>query len=248
MKRTMTTVAISLVLVAGLFLGSFAGLTKNVSAADATTQTNSITVSGNDSIVVTPTIAFVSIGVTTTNKDVTKAQSENALKMDAVYKAIYALGIPKDKVKTTSYYISPRYDYSSTGTSVLNGYDVTNMIQVTVTDLAKVSKVIDVTVKQGVNQANSISFSVTDEQRQAIYLEALGKAVTDAKAKASALAKAAGVTITKPAQIVESSSGYTPPGPYMNQSSGIVNGKDVSTPISAGEMKIEASVTVIYNY
>jgi uncharacterized protein YggE len=246
MKKTFTTVGIALVLVVGLFLGSFSGLTNQASAADSTAVPNSITVSGYDSVIVSPTIADVTIGVTTTNKDVTIAQSDNAKKMDAVYKALYALGIPKDKIKTTSYYINPRYDYLETGT-VLVGYDVSNYIQVTVTDLKKISNVIDVTVKQGINQANSITFNITDEQRQALYLKALEKAVANAKSKATALSKAAGVTISKPAQIIENSSSVSVPMPYYDKA--MLGAADAtSTPITGGEMKVEASITMVYNY
>ena len=40
------------------------------------------------------------------------------------------LGIAKEKIKTVSYYISPRYDYKDNITT-LSGYDVVNTIQVT---------------------------------------------------------------------------------------------------------------------
>jgi repressor of nif and glnA expression len=89
-------------------------------------------------------------------RDIRQRRSESAKRQcredDKVYKALEDLGIGKDKIKTVSYYINPRYDYTI-NTSVLNGYDVVNGIQVTVEDLAKVSQVLDMTVAQGVNQA-----------------------------------------------------------------------------------------------
>ena len=246
MKKTFATLTIALVLIAGLFIGSFTGFAKPVLAADTGTPPNSITVSGYDSVTVVPTIANITMGVTTTNKDAIISQSDNAKKMDAVYKALYALGIPKDKIKTTSYTINPRYDYLQTGT-VLVGYDVSNFIQVTVTDLKKVSNVIDLTVKQGINQSNTITFNITDEQREGIYLKALAAAVDNAKSKAMALSAAAGVTIAKPAQIIENSSSVNVPVPYYDKA--MVGASDsTSTPVSAGEMKVEASITMVYNY
>ncbi|NCB41164.1 MAG: DUF541 domain-containing protein [Clostridia bacterium] len=204
-----------------------------------------MTVNGSSSITVTPTIAYVTLGVATFNKDVLIAQSSNAEKMDAVYKALSALGIAKEKIKTVSYNISARYDYKD-NVSVLAGYDVLNSVQVTVTDLKKVSKVLDMTVKQGINQSNSISFSITDSEREALYLKALASAVTSAKAKASALAAAAGVTIGKPSQIIESSSSVVYPPMYGMGD--YAKAESVATPISGGELKIEASVNVVYNY
>jgi len=245
MKKTIFTFSLVLMLMVGLFAGSFFAPDPAAAADTAQQVANAITVQGASSITVTPTIAYVNIGVTTFDKNAATAQSENATKMDQVYKALASLGITKDKIKTISYNIYPRYDYKD-NTSTLAGYDVTNEIQVTVTDLTKVSKVLDMTVQQGVNQANSISFGITDQERDAIYLKALSNAVANAKAKANTLATAAGVTITKPAQIIEGSSGYVVTPIY--NTADMVKGESVSTPISAGELKVEANVTLVYNY
>lgn len=245
MKKKLLIISLSLMLIAGAFVGSFLGAAPVASAETATPITNSITVNGSSSVTVTPTIAYVNIGVATFNKDVVTAQSSNATKMDAVYKALSALGIPKEKIKTISYNINARYDYKN-NISALAGYDVLNAIQVTVTDLTKVSKVLDMTVKEGINQSNSISFGITDTERDATYLKALATAVTSAKAKAGALATAAGVSINKPVQIIEGSPNVIYPPIYAMADS--AKASSAATPISGGELKVEASVTVIYNY
>ncbi|ATW26842.1 SIMPL domain-containing protein [Candidatus Formimonas warabiya] len=246
MKKAFFTVSLALMLVIGLFAGSFLDPAPVASAGDTAQPQNSITVQGTSSITVTPTIAYVSIGVATFNKDATIAQSDNAKKMDLVYKALADLGIPKDKIKTVSYDIHPRYNYKD-NVSVLAGYDVTNTIQVT-TDLAKVSNVLDMTVKQGVNEANSIYFGITDQERDTIYLQALDQAVVSAKAKATAIAKAAGVTVKEPFQIIEGSSASAPPITYLADVKSIRAADAASTPISGGELKVEANITIIYNY
>jgi uncharacterized protein len=246
MKKSLLVVSLTFMLVAGLFAGSFLGAAPVSLAAETAQPANAVTVQGTSTIKVTPTIAYVSIGVSTFNKDVTIAQSDNAKKMDAVYKALTAIGIAKEKIQTVSYYISPRYDYKD-NISVLAGYDVINSIQVT-SDIAKVSNVIDLTVKQGINQANSISFGITDQERDAYYLQALDKAVVNAKTKAGVLAKAGGVTIGKPSQIIENSSASVTPIPYLAYDKAMVSAEGASTPISGGELDIIANVTVIYNY
>lgn len=246
MKRNMFILSLALMLVVGAFAGSFAGAAPAAYAETGAQTANSITVNGTSSITVTPTIAYVTLGVATFHKDVVTAQTSNAEKMDAVYKALSALGIPKDKIKTVSYQINARYDYKD-NISVLAGYDVLNAVQVTVTDLAKVSKVLDMTVKQGINQSNSISFSITDAERDATYLKALANAVANAKVKAGALASAAGVSIGKPAQITESSSSAIYP-PVYGMGDYAARAESVATPISGGELKVEASVNVVYNY
>ena len=208
---------------------------------------NTITVQGSSSITVSPTIAYVSIGVTTFNKNAASAQSENAVKMDRVYKTLASLGIKKDKIKTVNYNISPRYDYKN-NVATLAGYNVINSIRVTVNDLKKVSDVLDMTVKEGVNQSNSISFGVTDEERDRLYLQALSQAVSNAKEKANTIAAAAGIAISKPANIIEGSSAHFVQPNYRAMDMAKMASETAPTPISEGELMIEANVTVIYDY
>ena len=208
---------------------------------------NTITVQGSSSITVSPTIAYVSIGVTTFNKNAGAAQSENAVKMDRVYKTLASLGIKKNKIKTVNYNISPRYDYKN-NVATLAGYNVINSIRVTVNDLKKVSDVLDMTVKEGVNQSNSISFGVTDEERDRLYLQALSQAVSNAKEKANTIAAAAGIAISKPANIIEGSSAHFVQPNYRAMDMAKMASETAPTPISEGELMIEANVTVIYDY
>ena len=216
-------------------------------SAEQVKERKTITVQGSSSVTAAPTIAYVSIGVTTFNKNAATAQSENAVKMDRVYKTLASLGIKKDKIKTVNYNISPRYDYKN-NVATLAGYNVINSIRVTVTDLKKVSDVLDMTVKEGVNQSNSISFGVTDEERDNLYLQALSQAVVNAKEKASTIAASAGIAVSKPANIIEGSSANFAPSNYRAMDMVKMASEAAPTPISEGEMTIEANVTVIYDY
>ena len=247
MKKSIFYTGLAIMLVVGLLAGSIFGNAVPVSAQAQDTAVNSISVQGTSSIITVPTVAYLTIGVETFNKDASAAQSENATKMDGVYKSLAAIGIAKTNIKTVSYTIHPRYDYKN-DTSTLIGYDVSNLVQATVSDITKVSKALDVTVKQGVNKSNSIYFGITDAEREALYTQALEKAVKNAGAKAQALAKAAGVTINKPSQIIENS--YSIVQPIYNQGYERAAAQDsaVSTPISGGELKVEASIAVVYNY
>ncbi len=216
-------------------------------SAEQVKERKSITVQGSSSVTAAPTIAYVSIGVTTFNKNAATAQSENAVKMDRVYKTLASLGIKKDKIKTVNYNISPRYDYKN-NVATLAGYNVINSIRVTVMDLKKVSDVLDMTVKEGVNHSNSLSFGVTDEERDKLYLQALSQAVVNAKEKANTIATAAGITISKPANIIEGSSAHFVQPNYRAMDMAKMASEAAPTPISEGEMTIGANVTVIYDY
>ena len=216
-------------------------------SAEQAKERKTVTVQGSSSVTAAPTIAYVSIGVTTFNKNAAAAQSENAAKMDRVYKTLASLGIKKDKIKTVNYNISPRYDYKN-NVATLAGYNVINSIRVTVNDLKKVSDVLDMTIKEGVNQSNSISFGVTDEERDRLYLQALSQAVSNAKEKANTIAAAAGIAISKPANIIEGSSAHFVQPNYRAMDMAKMASETAPTPISEGELMIEANVTVIYDY
>lgn len=245
MKKMNFSIKSVLILVA--LFSSILGAGIPAFSAEQVKERKTITVQGSSSVTVAPTIAYVSIGVTTFNKNAATAQSENAAKMDRVYKTLASLGIKKEKIKTVNYNISPRYDYKN-NVATLTGYNVINSIRVTVMDLKKVSDVLDMTVKEGVNQSNSISFGVTDEERDKLYLQALSQAVVNAKEKANTIATAAGITISKPANIIEGSSAHFVQPNYRAMDMAKMASEAAPTPISEGEMTIGANVTVIYDY
>jgi uncharacterized protein YggE len=66
--------------------------------------------------------------------------------------------------------------------------------------------------------------------------------MTDAKAKAQALASAAGVTITGVASITETIA----PTPYPIYYGAAAASKDASTPVQAGTTDISITVAVVY--
>ncbi|MCK9341173.1 MAG: SIMPL domain-containing protein [Synergistaceae bacterium] len=245
MKKMSFSIKSVLILVA--LFSSILGAGIPAFSAEQVKERKTITVQGSSNVTAAPTIAYVSIGVTTFNKNAATAQSENAVKMDRVYKTLASLGIKKDKIKTLNYNISPRYDYKN-NVATLAGYNVINSIRVTVMDLKKVSDVLDMTVKEGVNQSNSISFGVTDEERDKLYLQALSQAVVNAKEKANTIATAAGITISKPANIIEGSSAHFVQPNYRAMDMAKMASEAAPTPISEGEMTIGANVTVIYDY
>ena len=83
-----------------------------------------------------------------------------------VIDALVAIGIPRDALKTTGYNIYPVYE--DTTKPILDQkvrtYQVTNTLTVTLHDVSKTGDVIDVAVANGINQASSIQFLLSDEQ------------------------------------------------------------------------------------
>ncbi|GAB6285259.1 MAG: SIMPL domain-containing protein [Methanoregula sp.] len=216
-------------------------------AVTDTTNEKTISVSGSGNVIGTPDRAQVTFAVSTENSDVKVAQQANALQMTKVIDALVAYGIPKDALKTTGYTIYPVYEDTKTpfGQKVRT-YQVSNTLTVTLHDVNKTGDVIDIAVANGINQAQSIQFMLSDAQAQVLRTQALTNAVTRARADADTIATALGTTILD-VKSAETSGGYTPVL-FQNYQADSVTMKSAgaATPIQTGDITVTAQVSVTY--
>ena len=213
------------------------------------TNSNAITSSATGEVLVTPDRAEISLSVQTQNPDVKTAQADNARIMNDVMNALVSAGIPKDQLKTTGYSIYPIYEDNSNNLLPRNVrmYQVTNTIVITLKDITRAGEVIDIAVTNGANQVNYISFMLAPETEQSYRGIALTKAVQQTRADADAAAAAMGVNITGVKEAVIGSS--LPPVIYDNSvAMKSIGGAApaVPTPVTPGDVKVSASVTVSY--
>ena len=126
-------------------------------------------------------------------------------------------------------------------------YRVTNTLTVTLHDVNKTGDVIDVAVANGVNQADSIQFMLSDEQSQVLRTRALQNAVTRARADADTVAAAMGTNITgvKNADIT---GGYYPVlyQNYQYETNAVAKAVATPTPIQPGDITVSATVMITY--
>jgi uncharacterized protein YggE len=215
----------------------------------ATADINILSVSGTGTVAVQPDRAKIQMAIVTEAATAEEASALNADSFNALLQALLNANIPKDQIKTVQYSISPVYDYSKTnGTPFITGYRATNIVMVTViatqsSDLGKVTgTIIDTAVSAGVNQINSIQFTVSDQQIKDLRNQTLTAAVADAREKADTMAKALGVNILGVHQASESS--YIPT-PVMYANADVVAAR-TNTELVPGEMTVTASVSITY--
>jgi uncharacterized protein len=221
-----------------------------VSAAQDSTMDKVIHAAGSGTVTGTPDRAQITFSVQTQNPDVKVAQTDNADQMAKVINAITGAGIPKDSLKTSGYSISPVYDDSTGG--ILNPkvktYQVTNTLTVTLSDVSRTGEIIDIAVANGVNQADSIQFMLSEAQAQALRGDALRKAVANARADADTVAGALGVNITGMGT-VDITQSYTPVVYANYQMDAVGAAKSAApTPIQPGDITVNAQVAVTYTY
>jgi uncharacterized protein YggE len=197
----------------------------------------SITAVGSATVSVTPDIARVDISVVTQGATAQDATAANASQAGAVITALQALVGSNSNIKTTSYYLSPVYNNPPPGQSAtIIGYTVTNTVEVTLTDLSQVGKVIDTAIQSGANRVQGISFDLQD--RNPVIAQALKSAASRARAQADAIASGLNVHT---AAVLHASEGVntSTPAPL-----GAAATAAPTTPIETGLVVLQASVTI----
>ncbi len=105
----------------------------------APNEAGTIVVSGTGRVAVEPDIAELRLGVAVSRDSVAEARSEAARTMSAILEAVAAAGVASRDIRTSQLSVQPRYDYRDGRAPTLVGYDLANVVEVTVRDLATVA-------------------------------------------------------------------------------------------------------------
>lgn len=221
---------ITAALVAVLFFATTA------SAQTDTAEPPTVVASGEGVVTAVPDQAWVRIGAESRSKVPKEAQARNAEAMTAVQQKIFALGIPKDAVRTVAIDLQMEYDYAN-GRQTPRGYVARNTIEVRVDEFTKLGDVLDAAVGSGATNLHGLRFDV--KRREALEREAMQLAVANAMGRAEALAAGAKRSIERVIRIEESFSGRGGEVPVMAMR---MKAEDASTPVAAGELEIRAQV------
>ena len=235
-----------------LVLGAFflAVLTRNsLKMYDYIGQTaeskHEIYITGEGKVTVKPDIAKISLGLTTKAQTVAEAQKQNTETMNTLTKTLKdEFKIKNEDIQTSNYSIYPDYVWFNNKQN-LNGYVVSQNLDVKIRDLDKAGDVLARAGEAGLNQVGGLQFSVDDPEKSRI--EARDKAIENAKEKAEALARVAGVKLGRVISVSES--GDQPQPPIYGMGAGMMYAKsDVSQSpsIEVGTNEIKVTVTIGY--
>lgn len=201
-----------------------------------------IALSGHGEAKAAPDMAVITIGVTTNAVTAADSLTANSAAMNAVFAKLKEAGIADKDVQTSNFSIQPRYDYGNNAQPPkLAGYDVSNLVSVSVRQVDGLGKLLDMVVSAGSNQINGIEFSVS--KPQAMLDEARQLAVQDAARKAGIYAKAANVKLGNILSISEGA-GYQPPVPI--QAKMMRSDAAGAPPIAAGEQTLSVDVNMVW--
>ena len=210
-----------------------------------TAPEGTLRVEASASVNVVPDMAYVTLGMSVVNAELSQAQNEANAIINRLIEALKELGVEENDIVTNSYNISPQRDYSESGLGAVTGYYVSNNITVTLSDFALLDTVIDTAVQCGVNEVYGMNFDVKD--RSEYYRQALANAVAAGQEKAELLARSAGVTLGALTSISEESS-VSSYYAYANTMDSVAMAMDGETSIQGGELNVMAKVELVYSY
>lgn len=171
-------------------------------------------------------------------KDLTATQAKNTEAVNKAIDFVKNQGVASEDIKTLYYNVNPRYEsyscYNKTVSDSVSsgpagsessiapsivpsatrvcpppsivGYTVTQSVDVKMRDFAKISDIMGGVVTNGANQVGSLSFTTDDPT--AVQDDARTKAITKAKVKAEAMAKAGGFRLGRLLGITEGGGVY----------------------------------------
>ena len=197
--------------------------------------TRSITASGQGSVTTVPDRAHFSFGVQAQSRTASQALEAADAQLARVVAALRSAGVAQADIQTEQISLSPRT--SEDGVQIV-GYTAVSSVSVRVRNLDRAGPVVDAAVGAGANQVYGPSLTRSDQD--AVYRSALKAAYADARAKAQALAEAAGVTLGAMTSTVEGGGASVP----MPLAAG--RAEDAKATIEPGTQEIQASVSVTF--
>ncbi len=214
-----------------------------------TLKSDLFTVSGEGEATAVPDTAVLNLGITENASTVEQAKNSVNEKANQIIEAFKELGIEEKNIKTTNYSVYPNYDYTN-GKERITGYNVFQNLEVEVSPIEKANQAVDVATENGANMMGNIRFTLNDEDREKLEMQARENAIRKAKSKASSIANASGIRLGKLINVSEANEQVYPPILYDEKSIALQEGGNrteaQTTGLQPGENSIKVSVTLSY--
>src|SRR5215212_2653970 len=218
MRRLLLTL---LAAVAILVAAALSGVGRpDAARGETTTRPDTVTTLGHGTVTTVPDVATINAGVQTEAANAADALAQNSQRMEQVIAALKRAGGEKLQTRQVSLY--PRTDDRGQTT----GFVAQNSVGAQA-KIAEAGELVDAAVSAGANTVDGPVLERSD--RDALYRQALAKAVEDARLKAEAVAGAGKFGVGKVVSVVEE--GATPPEPFYAAAAADAGSAKVATPI-----------------
>jgi len=243
MKTKLSIFSLVVLLIAALTLSGCA-LFQPQQQTTAPANLRTLSVSGSGNVVLVPDIAYINIGVHSEAPDVSSSLSTNNAQATAISNALQAEGVDAKDIQTANFNVYPSQHYDNMGQVTGTYYVVDNTVYVTVRNLSKLPKLLDVAISSGANSIYGINFDIAD--RESALAKARDLAIHDAQAKAQSVAGVAGVSLGELQSISAVNSSFVQPYSASGMGGGGAAGLETSVPVSAGQIVVTYEVNLTY--
>ncbi len=189
--------------------------------------------SGTSTVSFQPDQVTVNVGVTTQGNTAAEASDANSTQTNAVLAALRALIGNNGTIRTLSYTLSPVYR-SAGGISTIAGYQATNTVSATVSNISLAGRIIDTAAGAGATTVQGVQFGLKDANPA--RAQALRDATAQAKKNAEAMASGLGLRLGNVAVVEQ--------GGSISQVNARTPSLTATTPIEPGNVDISATVSV----
>jgi uncharacterized protein YggE len=224
-------------------------------AAAQVSDSRSITVSGEAEVRVAPDEVVLTLGVQTSDRDLSIAKADNDRRVEAILAAAEQQGIKREHLQTDYLEIEPRYRDAYEAFDFI-GYFVRKTIVVRSRDIGAFESLLASVLEAGANYVHGIDFRTTELRQYRDRARSL--ALQAAQEKAKAMAGEMGQEIGRPLSIREDYYGWwssygswwgSRGGGRMTQNVVQSTGtapRDLDGPTLPGQLSVTARVTVSF--
>ena len=206
-----------------------------------------IHVTGSGTVAVEPDIGVLSIAIETTNRSLSISSIRNAKSTDLILKTLKANDIDEEDIKTKQYSTQPVYKYTQESGQKLQGYKVTNALQITLRSIGRsIGPVIDELVNAAGDdiRINRIDFQKEDTSEAVKQARIL--AAKNAIEIAELYAKELGVMRGELLYVVDQNSSHYPEkSPLVMAEAGLM-ARSAPTTIMPGDYEVTATIRVVF--
>jgi uncharacterized protein YggE len=206
-----------------------------------------LSVQANGEARVAPDEATVRLGVLAQAPTARAAMEEVNRSANAILDAIRKLGVKAEDIQTSELNLNPVYANvppEQGGEPRISGYQASNVVSVRLEKLDQVGPVVDAGLAAGANRLDGVVFGLRNDE--AARATALTRAAEAARVKAETLARALRVRLVEIVEVVEGGVAVFTPMYKSGNRMAMESSMAADTPVSAGQVGIDASVTLRY--
>jgi uncharacterized protein len=209
-----------------------------------------LVVTGSAQLLATPDEATVRLGIVRQSPNAQMAQDQASAVAQEILSAVQKVGIRPNQIQTATLVLSPVYaprSPNSRDAPRIVAYNATNSVSIRLDNLSLVGAVIDAGLKAGANQLEGVQFGLRNQLPS--QQQALKQAVEEARGKAAVMADTLRVSLVEVLEITEGNVSVVPLRDLALSSARVeysLAGGQVETPVSPGEIAVNAQVTIRY--